>query len=99
MTQMGKNWVEDAIWMIRLALSGVAILLILIGLIILPTPIPFGAAIFLLAGCALLISVSDTAAARIRRARVDYPRLNGLFASIEKRLPGALGRAIRRTSP
>ncbi|WP_088346050.1 MULTISPECIES: hypothetical protein [Rhodomicrobium] len=85
--------------MIRLALIGVAILLILIGLIILPTPIPFGAAIFLLAGCALLISVSDTAARRIRRARLEHPRLNAVFASVEKRLPGAFGRAIRRTSP
>lgn len=85
--------------MLRLAVIGFAILLILIGLILLPAPIPFAAAIFLLAGCALLISNSDSAAARIRRVRVDYPRLNRVFAGIERHLPGALGRAIRRTSP
>ena len=50
--------------MIRFALISLALLIILIGLIIFSMPLPFGA-VTILIGCALLVSVSDTAAARL----------------------------------
>jgi hypothetical protein len=82
----------------RLVLMGLALLLILAGLVILPLPLPFGA-FLLIVGCALLVSVNEAASLRFKRLRSDYPRLNRLVAPIERRLPGALGRAMRRTAP
>lgn len=82
----------------RLLLSGLALLLMLAGLIILPLPLPFGA-LLLIVGCALLVSVNEAASLRFKQLRSDYPRLNRLVAPLERRLPGALGRAMRRTAP
>lgn len=84
--------------MIRFALISLSLLIILLGIIIFSMPLPFGAATILI-GCALLVSVSETAAARLTGLRIRYPRLNRFFASVEVRAPGALGRALRRTTP
>ncbi len=84
--------------MIRLALIPLAILMMLLGLIIFSSPLPFGGAL-MLAGCALLVSVSQTAAFRLRQWRLSSPRFNNLFTSLELRAPGVLGRALRRTTP
>ena len=84
--------------MIKLALISLAIFLLLLGLIIFSTPLPFGG-VLMLAGCGLLVSVSQTAALRLRQWRLTSPRFNKLFTSLEIRAPGALGRALRRTNP
>ena len=84
--------------MVRLALISLAVVIILFGLIIFSTPLPFGSAL-ILAGCGLLVSVSETAAMRLRRLRMDYPRLNKFFGSLEICVPGAPGCALRRTAP
>lgn len=75
-----------------------AVCVIFIGLIIFSSPLPFGGALIMV-GCALLVSVSEAAALRLRRFRTHYPRLNNLFSSLEIRAPGAVGRALRRTAP
>jgi hypothetical protein len=82
----------------RPALIGLAIVLILLGLLILPLPLPFGILLFL-TGCGLLVSVSETASRYFRKLRTKYPGFNRLIARVEFRLPGALGRALRRTAP
>jgi len=82
----------------RFTLLIFAIALILAGLIILPLPIPFGA-IMIVAGVAILISVNETAANWFRRRRLNNPRFNQWISDVEPRIPGMLGRAIRRTSP
>ena len=84
--------------MIRLALTLLASLIILLGLIVFSSPLPFGSAL-ILAGCALLVSVSESAAMRVRRLRTGYPRLNVFVTGFELRAPGALARALRRTAP
>jgi len=84
--------------MLRLALISLASFIILLGLIVFSTPLPFGTGL-ILTGCGLLVSVSDTAALRLKRLRVTYPRVNNVFATFEIRAPGALGRALRRTAP
>jgi hypothetical protein len=84
--------------MVRLALTALAVVIILLGLIVFSMPLPFGA-VLILTGCALLVSVSETAALRLTRLRTHYPRVNHVFASLEIHAPGALGRALRRTVP
>lgn len=91
----GRGRVEA---MNRLLLMGLALLLILAGLVILPLPLPFGGLLLIL-GCALLVSVNETASLRFKRLRNHYPRFNRLVAPVEQRLPGALGQAMRRTAP
>ncbi|NJM35254.1 MAG: hypothetical protein HC850_11690 [Rhodomicrobium sp.] len=84
--------------MFKLILSAIGIVIIVIGLIIFPMPIPFGAFLILL-GCALLVSSSETAAHLLKRLRARYSRLNGFIAMLEARSPGVLARALRRTAP
>ena len=82
----------------RLALILLAVFIIFLGLIVFSTPLPFGS-VLILAGCSLLVSVSETAALRLRRLRMHYPRLNNFFSGLEIHAPGGLGRALRRTAP
>lgn len=92
----GTTGISDIV--IRFALIALATLIILLGLVVFSMPLPFGA-LLILVGCALLVSASDTAAQHLRRLRMRYPHVNGFFARLEIRAPGALGRALRRTAP
>ncbi len=85
-------------FMLRLVLIPLAILIILLGLVVFSMPLPFGAVLIFI-GCALLVSVSETASFYLQRLRLGYPRLNAIFASLERRAPAALSRALRRTAP
>jgi hypothetical protein len=74
--------------MMRLALILLAVFIIFLGVIVFSTPLPFGS-VLILAGCSLLVSVSETAALRLRRLRMHYPRLNNFFAGFEIHAPSA----------
>jgi hypothetical protein len=92
----GAFWMSAAVT--RFALLILAIVLIVVGLIVLPLPIPFGA-IMIVTGLGILISTSETAADWVRRRRMKSPRVDGWLASAERRLPGKLGEILRRTAP
>ncbi len=75
-----------------------AIILIGLGLIVLPLPIPFGA-IMIVLGTAILISNSETAAKWVRLRRSRNAWLNQTMSTVGDRLPGRFGSIIRRTAP
>jgi hypothetical protein len=72
--------------------------IILLGLIILPLPIPLGALLIVI-GATILIGSSETATEWVKTRRARNPRLHNLPSSAEKCLPGKLGDVLRRTSP
>lgn len=75
-----------------------SITIILLGLIILPLPIPLGALLIVI-GATILIGSSETATEWVKTRRARNPRLHNLLSSAEKRLPGKRGEVIRPTSP
>lgn len=84
--------------MLRIAIWCVAAVMIVLGLITLPLPIPTG--VPLLAGGTMLILANSRAATRwLRQRRRSNGHINGAFAWIEARAPGRLGRIIRRSRP
>jgi hypothetical protein len=82
----------------RAMLAVIAIALILVGLVVLPLPIPFGA-LMILAGVAILVSINAAAAEWVKGRRIRNPRLHRWLDAIETRLPGRLGDIVRRTAP
>jgi len=82
----------------RFVLLIFAILLILVGLVVLPLPIPFGA-VMIITGLGILISSNATAAEWVKRRRLQNARFNDWLRVLEKRLPGRLGDVVRRTTP
>ncbi len=82
----------------RFALLILAIVLIVVGLIVLPLPIPFGA-IMIVTGLGILIATNKWAAEWVRQRRMKSPRLDSWLAAAESRLPGKLSEILRRTAP
>ncbi|MEO1608460.1 MAG: hypothetical protein AAFR90_03775 [Pseudomonadota bacterium] len=82
----------------KIPLLIVAIVLIFLGLIILPMPIPFGA-IMIVAGLVLLIYCSNTFARYIKGYRRRHPNLDGFIRKGQNRLPVSLQEIIKRTEP
>lgn len=82
----------------RFALLILAIALIVVGLIVLPLPIPFGA-IMIVTGLGILVSSNEGAAEWVRRRRMKHPGMNRWLSVAEKRLPGKLAEVLRRTAP
>lgn len=82
----------------RIVLLILAVVLIFVGLVVLPLPIPFGAAM-ILTGLTILIASNDTAAGWIRKWREQNPRMNQRILALESRLPDKLGKILRRTTP
>jgi hypothetical protein len=75
-----------------------ASLLTLVGLILLPLPVPAGALVFA-TGLTLLVSRSNRAAGALRTLRIRSRWLDRGFCFLEDRSPRALGDIIRRTRP
>lgn len=72
--------------------------LVVVGLIELPFPLPFG--IYLIGiGSAILIANSRVFRRFIQFLRRRYPRICSFLTRAETILPGALGRPLRRTGP
>ena len=75
-----------------------AVSLIVVGLIVLPMPIPTGA-IMIVIGLVLLLSVSVTAIRLLRAFRRKHPNADGIIREVEARLPAAWRRILRRSDP
>lgn len=82
--------------LLRTAPISAPITIILLGIIILPLPIPLGALLIVI-GATILIGSSETVTEWVKTRRARNPRLHNLLSSAEKRLPGKLGDVIRRT--
>ena len=84
--------------MLKLIFLGFAIVLIVVGLIVLPMPIPLGA-VMVACGLILLISVSATAAWYVRNYRQNHPKADKFVRAAEHRLPKAWRKILERTDP
>lgn len=73
-------------------------LLILVGLVVLPMPIPFGA-IMIVSGLVLLVSASPTIAMRVRSFRHLHRGADKVIRTVEDRLPEAWRKALKRSDP
>ena len=82
----------------RAALTALAVMLIVIGLVTFPLPIPVGAVLIVL-GFGLLISASTAVTVWLRRQRSRYPFLNKEFLWVEERLPSRIQQWLRKTDP
>lgn len=71
-------------------------LFLVVGVIGLLTPIPFGV-VFLALSLLLLIPTSPAAAARMMRLRRRLPRFNRFLLKVSRRLPSPYRRILRRT--
>jgi hypothetical protein len=71
---------------------------LLAGIITLPLPLPTGIPLLAL-GLVMVLAVSPWAMRLLRRLRRKFPRLDGLFQTVEDRAPARLGRILRRTRP
>lgn len=75
-----------------------ALVLILAGAVTFPLPIPVGL-ILMAVGIALLLSTSRTAIRMLRRYRRTRPEFDGWLKRVRLKLPGFLGRPLRRSEP
>lgn len=82
----------------RTLLLTVGWILVIVGLIELPFPLPFG--IYLIGiGSAILIGNSRFFRRMIQFLRLRYPRICAFLTKAEGILPGALGQPLKRTGP
>jgi len=82
--------------MMRVAMQGLGALLLVLGVIGVLTPIPFGI-VFLVLSMLLLIPTTPGVADAIRRLRVRSPRVDLLMADIVRRSPAPYRRILRQT--
>jgi len=84
--------------MLRALSIASAICLIVVGLIVLPMPIPLGA-IMIVSGLVLLISVSTTVALQFKSFRRHHHDFDVWIRAAEERLPDRWKRILKRTDP
>ena len=82
----------------KVILSGLAILLLVLGLFSMISPIPGGPS-FIAADCALLICTSERAARSIQAARTSKSWINKPMAWVEEKIGERLSGPMRRTRP
>ena len=82
----------------RLFIQILAVLLILLGLVVLPLPIPFGG-ILLAAGLTILIASSASFAAALKARRLRHAFLHRLLYAIEERAPRCIRAILERSDP
>jgi len=82
---------RSAVW--RFAVSVLAIICLILGVITLPLPLPTGLIFFVL-GFALLLTASRRARIWFRSFRRRAPWLDARLSSVEHRLPDDLRRAL-----
>lgn len=83
---------------LHLIASIFAIILILIGIVLTPMPIPFGIILIVL-GIALLITTNTAFALWLRNFRKRHPDMDGKIRQAQKWLPGFLRIPLDKTSP
>ncbi|MBD3370426.1 hypothetical protein GF402_08715 [Candidatus Fermentibacteria bacterium] len=84
--------------MLRICVQIASVVIIVAGLIIFPLPIPLGAVLFTV-GLGLLVSSSNDTARFLMRLRRRHPGFDCWMKRAEHRLPGSIGRIMRRTTP
>ena len=77
----------------RYIMLTVGLFFLIAGAIVLPLPLPFGAAMILI-GLSLLIVNSEFARAKFLVLRARWTRMDNWLRSVEHRLPGPLRKAI-----
>jgi len=82
----------------KLILQILAVILIVVGAVTFPLPIPIGA-VLIVAGLALLISTSSFVARTIRRWRGRHPETDGNIRKAEDYLPERLRAPLDKTDP
>ncbi|MEM1370721.1 MAG: hypothetical protein AAGG72_00690 [Pseudomonadota bacterium] len=82
----------------RTFIAVVATFIIIVGLILFPLPIPFGAPLMAI-GLILLISVSKPVAKALRRLRSRTPWLDNVIRKGEGLLPKGMRRILMPTDP
>jgi len=75
-----------------------ALILIVVGLIVLPMPIPLGA-VMIVSGLVLLVSASGTVATRLKLFRRRHVSANKFIQKVEDNLPGSWRRILKKTDP
>jgi hypothetical protein len=84
--------------MIKLFSVVIGVILVLVGFVVFPMPIPLGA-IMIVVGLLLLVSASDTVARWVRMFRQHNPGANNVIQAVEDRLPESWKKALRRSDP
>lgn len=84
------------IW--RYVRMGAAILLLIGGTVLAPTPIPIGWAMIIV-GLSMLVHESRWVRTRIRRLRARYPGFGEKLNQAKRYAPGFARRVIERTDP
>jgi hypothetical protein len=80
------------------AVRAVAVLLILVGMVVFPLPIPVGLPM-MVTGLALLISSSHAVAELVRSFRRRYPRVDARLRAVEPHIPKLLRAPLIKTDP
>ncbi len=84
--------------MLKMIYAAASVVMIIIGLIVLPLPIPLGA-IMIVCGIIMLISASATVTFCVKSYRRHHPRANKIIHAIESKLPASLKKILKRTDP
>ncbi len=84
--------------MLRIVVVPFALVLLLAGAIITPTPLPFGIPMMAVA-IFLLIGSSKLALRLVRRLRRHWGWLDNLLSMFEERTAGSVARTFRRSRP
>lgn len=84
--------------MIKIFSIVAGVVLVLLGLVVFPMPIPLGA-IMIVCGLVLLESASATVAHCLRTFRRRHPSANQMIQTVEDRLPESWKKAFRRSDP
>ena len=82
------------VWVLRV----LAVILLLVGMVTFPLPIPVGLPMIVM-GLALLISSSHAIASLVRQFRRRNPRLDAWLRAAEPRIPGLFRAPLRKTDP
>ena len=92
------NFNEMVQLMMKMISAAGATVLILVGLIVLPMPIPLGA-IMIVIGLIWLISASSTVARCVQSYRRKHPKTDKFIRVVEPKLPASLQAILKRTDP
>ena len=84
--------------MIKIVSIIAGVVLVLVGLVVFPMPVPLGA-IMIVCGFALLVSASATVARCLRTLRRHHPGANRAIQTVENRLPISWKKAFQRSDP
>ena len=82
----------------RYARLGIGWLLLAVGIVTAPTPLPIGY-LLILVGLSILVHESRFVRNRVRRLRQRYPGVGRWLNRVKHRAPGFARRVIERTDP